>query len=95
MPQDQNLITSSFKLDISEYQRYFAQTLPCGAIERFQIGSKLGKGASGAVWILQEDTGAKRVRALKFVKGSVGLGNKEVESLIALNQVVSPCQTLS
>lgn len=77
----------SFELMVDVYNNYFAQKSPVNVIERWRKIKALGKGASGEVWHVQEDKGAKRSRALKIVKNSKKLDQAEIESLITLNEV--------
>lgn len=78
----------SFELMVDVYNNYFAQKSPVNVIERWRkVKPPLGKGASGEVWHVQEDKGAKRSRALKIVKNSKKLDQAEIESLITLNEV--------
>lgn len=77
----------SFQLVVNTFPEYYALQNPSGTIERFQICGTLGGGAHGTVWRLEEETGGKRLRALKIVQSKGTVTDGEVISLIALNQV--------
>lgn len=81
----------SFKLIVNTFPEYYALQSPSGTIERFQICASLGKGAHGTVWRLEEETGGRRLRALKIVQSKGTVTDGEVISLIALNQVGLLC----
>lgn len=87
MVESESLEVSSFELNAHKFDRYYCELRPSGVIVRFQIRKKLGHGAHGTVWKLEEDTGARRVRAIKVVKSRGEQTTPEVKSLIALNQV--------